>query len=109
MRDHWSIGFVAEKMDSQFERDIGLLRRAVAVDNKAQKQYNFVTELKRHSCHVHNKLRDRHGAIRDLHNHIEGLSRDEFNIISQISPENFGPKSEPSFLELQKVVRISIV
>ena len=97
MRDHWSIGFVAEKMDSQFERDIGLLRRAVAVDNKAQKQYNFVTELKRHSCHVHNKLRDRHGAIRDLHNHIEDLSRDEFNIISQISPENFGPKSEQSF------------
>ena len=27
MRDHWSIGFVAERMDSQFERDIGLLRQ----------------------------------------------------------------------------------
>ena len=83
MRDHWSIGFVAEKMDSQFERDIGLLRRAVAVDNKAQKQYNLVTELKRHSCHVHNKLRDRQGAIRDLHNYIEDLSRNEFSIISE--------------------------
>ena len=81
MRDHWSIAFVAERMDSQFERDIGLLRRAVAVDNKAQKQYDFVTELKRHSCHVHNKLRDRQSAIRGLYDHIDELSRIEFNKI----------------------------
>ena len=57
------------------------LRRAVAVDNKAQQQYALVTELKRHSCHVHNKLRERQGAIKDLYSHIDELSRNEFKRI----------------------------
>ena len=49
----------------------------MAVDNKAQQQYALVTELKRHSCHVHNKLRERQGAIKDLYSHIDELSRNE--------------------------------
>ena len=57
------------------------MRRAVAVDNKAQQQYALVTELKRHSCHVHNKLRERQGAIKDLYSHIDELSRNEFKRI----------------------------
>merc|ERR1712046_152492 len=105
IRDHWSIAFVAEKMDSQFERDIGLLRRAVAVENKAHKQYNLITDLKRKSCHDHNKLRERHGAIRDLQNNIEELNSrpDIDNLIDSYHSRHCGNKFAHSMKYLDEI------